>query len=220
MRAALVFLLLGAICVSSAAAQGIRERIRAASRGTKVSAAQASDLTLTVTPVATRLVQVWLRSAGAIDSGGKTITAALNATDARFAQVGQRARAFPVESRSSMYQARVVRVDPAPAGARVGVELIAPGRPGARNYVVEIVAEPAQYLSVPNEAIIEEGDSRVVYVQVAEGEYQPRTIKTGLQGELYTQILDGVKEGEQVVTFGSFFIDADYKLKGTAQVPK
>ena len=30
-------------------------------------------------------------------------------------------------------------------------------------------------------------------------------------------MLDGVKDGDQVVTFGSFFIDAEHKLKGTAQ---
>ena len=39
----------------------------------------------------------------------------------------------------------------------------------------------------------------------------------GFQGELLTQVLDGVKEGDPVVTFGSFFIDAEQKLKGTGQ---
>jgi hypothetical protein len=39
----------------------------------------------------------------------------------------------------------------------------------------------------------------------------------GLQGELYTEVTSGVREGEQVVTFGSFFIDSEFKLKGTAQ---
>jgi hypothetical protein len=29
-------------------------------------------------------------------------------------------------------------------------------------------------------------------------------------------VIEGVTEGEQVVTFGSFFIDSEYKLKGTA----
>ena len=42
----------------------------------------------------------------------------------------------------------------------------------------------------------------------------PREIHTGIQGELYTQVTDGVKDGDQVVTFGSFFIDAEQKLKG------
>jgi len=45
--------------------------------------------------------------------------------------------------------------------------------------------------------------------------YAPREIQIGLQGELFTEITGGLKEGEQVVTFGSFFIDADHKLKGS-----
>ena len=38
----------------------------------------------------------------------------------------------------------------------------------------------------------------------------------GIQGELYTQVLDGLSDGDQVVTLGSFFIDAEQKLKATA----
>jgi hypothetical protein len=36
-----------------------------------------------------------------------------------------------------------------------------------------------------------------------------------VQGELLTHIVDGLSAGDQVVTIGSFFIDADYKLKGS-----
>jgi multidrug efflux pump subunit AcrA (membrane-fusion protein) len=86
--------------------------------------------------------------------------------------------------------------------------------------VVEIVTQRGDLLSVPNEAIIEEGTSQVVYVQRGEGQYEPQTIHTGIQGELYTQILDGVKEGDQVVTFGSFFIDSEYKLKRSTEAAK
>jgi Cu(I)/Ag(I) efflux system membrane fusion protein len=70
---------------------------------------------------------------------------------------------------------------------------------------------------VPNEAIIEEGDTRVVYRQSAGGQYEPTPVQTGVQGELYTQVTGGLKDGDQVVTFGSFFIDSEFKLKGTAQ---
>jgi hypothetical protein len=201
----------------SASAQSVRSRIR--QKVNPITASQASDLTLTLTAVAVRPVQVWVRTAGRIDAAGKVVTAYLSAKDASFVQVGQRARTFPVESRSSMYQARVVRLTPQSEGrVRVDCEIVATGRTTSMSYLLEIVTEPAWYSSVPNEAIIEEGDSRVVYVQVGEGQYEPRTIKTGLQGELYTQVLDGVKDGEQVVTFGSFFIDSNYKLKGNAQV--
>ena len=78
---------------------------------------------------------------------------------------------------------------------------------------MEITVELGEFLSVPNEAIIEEGDRRVVYVEEQKGKYVPHEIKGGFQGELYTEILSGLKEGDQVVTFGSFFIDSEYKLK-------
>jgi len=80
---------------------------------------------------------------------------------------------------------------------------------------MEIVVERGPFLSVPNEAIIEEGDTHIVYVQTQPGQYVPAEIHTGMQGELFTQVLDGVKDEAQVVTFGSFFIDAEHKLKGT-----
>jgi Cu(I)/Ag(I) efflux system membrane fusion protein len=79
---------------------------------------------------------------------------------------------------------------------------------------MEIVTERGDFLSVPNEAIIETGGKQVVYVQQEQGRYEPRTIQPGVQGELFTQVLDGLKPGEQVVTFGSFFVDAEHKLKG------
>jgi len=199
-------------------AQGIRSRIRLAPRGTTVSREQAVDLTLTVTPVTTRPIQVWVRTAGVVTKDSQILDATVPAADAPFVKPGQRVRAFPVESRSSMFQARVTRVTPgAPGGARVQVTLNGPGREGARHYVVEIVTERGDFLSVPNEAIIEEGDRRVVYIQREEGQYAPQVITAGLQGELYTQVIGGVRDGDQVVTFGSFFIDSDYKLKGAAQ---
>src|SRR6185503_11423487 len=102
---------------------------------------------------------------GRIDAAGKVVTAYLSAKDASFVHIGQRVRTFPVESRSSMYQARVVRTTPQPDGrVRIDVELLASAQRNSRSYLVEIVTEPGQYLSVPNEAIIEEGDARVVYV--------------------------------------------------------
>jgi Cu(I)/Ag(I) efflux system membrane fusion protein len=94
------------------------------------------------------------------------------------------------------------------------VTLSGPAHAGSARYLLEIVTEPLEVLSVPNEAIIESDGKRMVYVQVEKGRYEPRDIEPGLQGELYTEVRNGLKGGEQVVTFGSFFIDADHKLKG------
>lgn len=197
-------------------AQGVRDRIRRAPRATSVSESQANELTLTVTQVAVRPIQVWVRTAGVIDAGGPTLQATISKAEAAFVKPGQRVRAFPPEARSTMYQARVARVSAAGDRVSVTVSLVAPPRQGSSRYVLEIVTEEIERLSVPNEAIIETGDRRVVYVKDAsDSTYTQREIQIGLQGELFTEVTGGLTEGEQVVTFGSFFIDADHKLKGS-----
>jgi len=194
-------------------AQGIRERIRGnREKATTVNEAQASELTLTITKVEVRPIQVWVRTAGTGD--GQVLRAFVPSDDARFIKPDQRVRAFPPENRSSMFQARVTQVTPGPDRAQLVVTLVAPGLKGSSRYVLEIVTEHGDLLSVPNEAIIETGDKRVVYVQGSDGTYSPRDVELGVQGELFTEVVKGLMPGEQVVTFGSFFIDADHKLKG------
>ena len=211
-------LLFSLLLVSSARAQGVRGLTRP-SKGTIVSQSQAVDLTLTLGQASVRPIQAWVRTAGAIDKSGKILTAYLDPRDAQLVKVGQRVRVFTPESKSSMFQAWVTRVLPEAQRTKVEVTLAAIGWKNSTNYVMEIVAERGQFLSVPNEAIIEEGSKHIVYVQKHSGQYVPQEIDTGVQGELYTQVLHGLNEGEQVVTFGSFFIDSEYKLKGTDEAP-
>ncbi len=203
-----------ALFTCSTSAQGIRDRIRGnRDKATSVNEAQASELTLTVTTVEVRPIQVWVRTAGT--GTGQVLRAAVPAKDAKFIKQDQRVRAFPPENRSSMYQARVTQVVPGADRTEVVVTLVAPGLKGSSRYVLEIVTEHGDLLSVPNEAIIETGDKRVVYVQGSAGDYAQREVELGVQGELFTEVVKGLMPGEQVVTFGSFFIDADHKLKGS-----
>jgi Cu(I)/Ag(I) efflux system membrane fusion protein len=218
-RSSAVSLMLCLTLLASAGvhAQGPREHTRLkGNRSTAVTESQATELTLTLTEVAVRPIQVWVRTAGIIEANGKTITASVPAVDGRRIKIGQRVRAFPPESRSSMYQAFVssVRVDG--GRGRVAVTLSNPAREGSTRYLLEIVTDEGDRLSVPNEALIERGGTRLVYVQQDEGKYLPREIEAGVQGELYTEVRSGLKAGEQVVTFGSFFIDAEHTLKGSS----
>jgi len=196
--------------------QSIRDRIRLSpEKRTPITEQQANELTLTLNEAAVRPIQIWVRTAGPIGASGREITAVLPRADARYVNVGQRVRTFPPESRSSMFQARVTRLTRQGADSWVTVTLSGPSHEGSARYVLEIVTEPFESLSVPNEAIIESEGKHVVYVQAEKGRYLPREVELGLQGELYTQVIKGLAPGEQVVTFGSFFIDADYKLKGS-----
>ena len=192
----------------------VRAQTRLFRRGsTAVTEAQASELTLTLTEAAIRPIQTWIRTAGTLDPTRKILTVALRSPEAELVQIGQRLRAFSVSSRTQMHQAKITRVTPQAGGARVEATLSVEARNDGAPYLMEIVVERGPYLSVPNVSIIEERGSRVVYVQQSTGEYAARAIHTGLEGELYTQVIDGLEEGAQVVSIGSFFVDADNKLK-------
>ena len=207
-------LLLLSLIAAAAAGQGVRDHTRLARpAGTTVTKSQAEALTLTVSTVSNRLIQTWVRLAGVIDRSGKILTGSLSGSDAALVKVGQRVRAFPPSSRSSMYQARVTRAASRGSDVDVEVSLASTSHTDAGLYVMEVVVEP--FLAIPNEAIIEEGDRQIVYVEQQPGQYVAHEVHIGIQGELLAQVLDGVKEGDQVVTFGSFFIDAEQKLKGT-----
>src|SRR5262245_19702759 len=133
--------LLPLVLVLSTVLTAQREHTRPKEAGTAVSASQASDLTLTLSTASLRLVQTWIRTAGTIDKSGKVLTAALAGHEAQLVKVGQRLRAFPPSSKSSMYQAYVTRVVQTPDGAAVEASLSGTGRANTSRYVMEIVVE-------------------------------------------------------------------------------
>jgi multidrug efflux pump subunit AcrA (membrane-fusion protein) len=208
-----VFLLLSLLMAGSAYAQ--RERIRLSNAGgTKVSGTQALELTLTVTPASHRDIQQIVRTAGQLDRTRKTLTVRIDSPESEFIAVGQRVRAFSLQAKSSMFQAKITRVSKVQDHSIVEATLSGEGLENSSGYVMEITVNRGNFLSIPSEAIIEEGGGRrIVYVEKQEGQYLPTEIQTGFQGELLTEVVKGLNEGDRVVTFGSFFIDSQYKLK-------
>lgn len=207
-------LLLSLLCMGLVYAEGVRDHTRPGyNRDTTVTDSQATELTLTLVQTAPQILQTWLRTAATIDKAGRRLSIFLCSSDASLIHVGQRVRAFPPDSKSSIYQARVTKVIVKQNCTHIEAVLSGRAYTKASYYVVEIVVNRGVFLSLPNEAIIEQGDTQIVYVLKQAGHYAPQEIHTGLKGELYTQILHGLNEGDQVVTLGSFFIDAEYKLK-------
>lgn len=67
---------------------------------------------------------------------------------------------------------------------------------------------------LPREAIIDTGESQIVFVSVGKGRFEPRRVETGRSGERgLVQILRGVKPGEHVVASGQFLIDSESRLR-------
>lgn len=62
----------------------------------------------------------------------------------------------------------------------------------------------AHVLTIPTDAVEKFGDYNFAYVKVAPHTYEERKVETGKKNDLYTEIISGVKAGEEVVTRGSF----------------
>lgn len=78
---------------------------------------------------------------------------------------------------------------------------------------VALRADLGERLTVPEEAIIVAGDSRVVFVDLGDGRLKPVRIQTGRRAEGHVEVLEGLSPGDTVVTSGNFLIAAETRLK-------
>ena len=80
---------------------------------------------------------------------------------------------------------------------------------------VHIVLSPdlGKRLVIPESAVLYAGHTRVAFVDLGEGRLQPRRIKTGVRNRDFIEVLDGLIEGDRIVTSGNFLIAAEAKLK-------
>jgi len=70
----------------------------------------------------------------------------------------------------------------------------------------------ANAVVIPSEAVIRSGAKTQVFVVRGAGKFEPRLITTGLASNGDIAVLDGLKEGEEVVTSAQFLIDSESKL--------
>jgi RND family efflux transporter MFP subunit len=98
----------------------------------------------------------------------------------------------------------------------VRIELDNPGlliKPGMFAQVELQAGATMQGVTVPVSAVIDSGTRQIVLVQLKEGHYEPREVKTGARTDNTIEVLSGVKAGEQVVVAANFLIDAESNLK-------
>jgi multidrug efflux pump subunit AcrA (membrane-fusion protein) len=75
-----------------------------------------------------------------------------------------------------------------------------------------VLVDLPDVLAVPRGAVLSPGAQAVVYVDAGGGHYEPRKIKTGRVGDELVEVLDGLHEGEKVVTTGNLLIDAETQI--------
>lgn len=72
-------------------------------------------------------------------------------------------------------------------------------------------------LTVPSGAVLRTGERDVVVVSLGGGRFAPRAVTVGHELQGRTQLLDGVSEGEHVVTSAQFLLDSESNLRTAIQ---
>jgi membrane fusion protein, copper/silver efflux system len=104
--------------------------------------------------------------------------------------------------------------------ARVRIELANPDAILKPNMYADVIVESGgrkPVVAVPENAIIESGARQIVLLDKGEGRFEPREVKTGVRGDGYAEIREGVSEGDKVVVSANFLIDAESNLKAALQ---
>ncbi len=103
---------------------------------------------------------------------------------------------------------------------RVKIEVPNPGGRLRKGMFATVFLEPVAVegaIVVPSQAVLRTGRRNVVVVALGEGRFAPREVVVGHEAEGYTQILDGVAEGEALVTSAQFLLDSESKLREVIQ---
>jgi RND family efflux transporter MFP subunit len=92
-------------------------------------------------------------------------------------------------------------VETLPTAARVPIATTRPA-----------TAPAGAVLSIPRSAVINTGRDMMVYVESSPGVFDLRKIATGPEAQGYYPVLEGLSEGDRVVSRGAFLVDSENRL--------
>jgi len=81
---------------------------------------------------------------------------------------------------------------------------------------VEIHTGGARRLMAPESAVLDSGDRQQVFVDLGNGNLQPRPVRVGERVGGKVEILEGLRAGQRIVTSGNFLLDSESQLKAAS----
>jgi Cu(I)/Ag(I) efflux system membrane fusion protein len=88
-------------------------------------------------------------------------------------------------------------------------------RPGV-SAEVSIALDPITGLFAPRDAVLESGEESYVFVARESGQFVRTPVRAGSRADAWVNILEGLKEGERVVTSATFLLDSETRLQNVA----
>lgn len=98
--------------------------------------------------------------------------------------------------------------------AKVRLEFANPREELKPEMFADVVLEsaPRTALKVPEDAVLDSGTRKLVFVAKGEGLLEPREVAVGEQGGGSWEVLSGLAEGEEVALGASFLVDSESRL--------
>ena len=103
---------------------------------------------------------------------------------------------------------------------RVRFELPNPGlklKPGMYGNVM-LQTDAAKALVVPKEAVLETGLRQLVFIDRGQGAYEQTLVKLGRRNQDHVEVVEGLNEGDRIVTSANFLLDAESKLTSASSM--
>jgi len=83
---------------------------------------------------------------------------------------------------------------------------------------LEFSAKAPAGLAIAQDAVIDSGLEKIVYVEASEGVFEPRPVILGTAYGNFVTVTSGLAAGEKVVTSGNFLIDSESKMRSSAHI--
>jgi Cu(I)/Ag(I) efflux system membrane fusion protein len=147
------------------------------------------------------------------------ITADIYEYEIPFIKVGQTATVTLSYDPGTVLQGRIAflypTLEPQTRTVKVRFELANPGerlKPGMYANV-ELKIPLGTRLVVPTEALLDSGERQLIFIHLGGGQLEWRTVRPGIRTGDWVEVVEGLKEGEHVVTSANFLLDSESQLK-------
>jgi Cu(I)/Ag(I) efflux system membrane fusion protein len=77
---------------------------------------------------------------------------------------------------------------------------------------VEIEIDAGRKLAIPDEAVLDSGIRKIVFIDKGDGRYAPAEVKLGGKFDGYYEVLAGVSPGERIIASAGFLLDSESRL--------
>jgi Cu(I)/Ag(I) efflux system membrane fusion protein len=108
-------------------------------------------------------------------------------------------------------------MDPKTRTARARLEFANPGGELKPEMFGEVLlrSQGRKGLLVPLDAVLDAGTSKVAFLALGDGRFEPRVVTVGTTVGEKVEITSGLKAGDEVVVRANFLVDSESRLKAT-----